>query len=148
MTELERTCRIDRPASAVWAQLADFGAIGTWAPRVDHSCVLHAPGTGEGAVRRVQVGRNTLLERVTSWDEGHALAYDLEGLPPVVRTARNAWRLEAVDAATTEVTLTSRVDCGPRPPQQLVARLVARRLAKESESMLAGLTRSLEHTRV
>ena len=62
----------------------------------------------------------------------------------MVRRANNEWRLAPAGSTATEVTLTSHVDCGPRPPQQLVARVVARRLAKESESMLAGLDRSLE----
>jgi hypothetical protein len=44
------------------------------------------------------------------------------------------------------VTLATHVDCGPRPPQQLVARLVARRLAKASDAMLDGLAAHLAAT--
>jgi hypothetical protein len=141
--ERSRARRLARPVDEVWAVLADFGAIGRWAPRVDHSCVLRAPYTGIGATRRVQVGRTTLLERVTVWDESERLAYELEGLPPVVRRAVNEWRLVADGPDATDVTLTSRVDCGTRPPQQAVARIVAARLARESDGMLAGLERHL-----
>lgn len=132
----------------VWAALADFGAISAWAPAVDHSCLLRATGDGDGvgSVRRIQMGRTTLLERVVTWDEPETLAYEIEGLPPVVRSARNQWRLQPAGGGTV-VTLTSSVDCGPRPPQRLVARIVARRMASESASMLAGLSHLLEEAR-
>jgi hypothetical protein len=141
----ERSCarRIPRPVDEVWAVLADFGAIARWAPRVDHSCVLRAPHNGIGATRRVQVGRTTLLERVSVWDQGERLVYELEGLPPVVRRAENEWHLVADGPDATDVTLTSRVDCGSRPPQRAVARIIVGRLARESDGMLAGLERHL-----
>lgn len=148
MTEISRTRRVSGSADQVWANLADFGAIAEWAPNVDHSSLLraddHAPATGVGLVRRVQVGRNTLLERVVEWDEPITLSYDIEGLPPVVVSATNRWRIDPAGEGVSLVTLTSNVDCGPRPPQLLVARLVARRLVKESVTMLDGLARALE----
>ena len=98
-----------------------------------------------GLVRRVQTGRTTLLETVEEWDAGKALAYRIEGLP-VARAVRNAWHLAPATVGTS-VTLTTTVDAGPRPPQQLIARLVARRLAKESDSMLAGLATTVEGAR-
>ena len=55
---------------------------------------------------------------------------------------RNDWHLRPVDAGT-EVTITTTVDAGPRPPQRLVARLVARRMAATSDQMLAGLAAAL-----
>ncbi|WCO66910.1 SRPBCC family protein [Iamia majanohamensis] len=148
MTDVVRARTIARPPEEVWDALADFGAIATWADRVDHSSLLR-PGAGGGAAdvgaeRRVQVGRSALLERVVESDRPDALAYDIEGLPPVVRRARNAWSLTSAGDGATAVTLTSTVDCGPRPPQKLVARLVGRRMGKESDSMLAGLARTLE----
>jgi hypothetical protein len=153
MAEQSLHRRIERPAVDVWATLADFGAISAWAPNVDHSSLLNddAPdpdgASRIGLVRRIQTGRRTILERVVRWDDGTALAYELEGLPKVIRSARNEWRLEPTGPAATQVSLTSTVDCGPRPPQQLVARLVAKKMAKESELLMSGLTRSLEADR-
>ena len=68
---------------AVWKVLADFGALSSWARNVDHSCLLEHgdDGVGVGTSRRVQVGRNTLVERVTDVIPGSTLAYDIEGLP-------------------------------------------------------------------
>ena len=109
------------------------------------SVVLHAADEAVGQVRRVQTGRTTLLERVVTWDEPRVLAYTIEGLPKVVRHVRNQWTLEPTGAGA-EVRLTTDVDCGPRPPQQLVARLVARRLARESDRLLDGLAVALERS--
>jgi uncharacterized protein YndB with AHSA1/START domain len=126
------------PPEAVWAALADLGALARWAPDVDHACLLHDGDLAPGLARRVQVGRATLVEVVEVLEPGRRLTYRIEGLPRVLRAVRNEWVLEPSGAGT-EVVLTSTVDAGPRPPQQLIARLVARRLAAASESMLAGL---------
>ena len=99
-----------------------------------------------GTARRVQVGRTVLVERITEWTAPSALAYDLEGLPPVVGGATNRWTLRPSGDPTT-VTLTSTVDPGVKPPGRLVAPLLARRLAKASEGMLAGLARHLQEGR-
>ena len=143
MAEVVEQSIIARPADEVWAVLADFGGISRWAPNVDHSCLTTEQDEGEGAVRRVQVGRNALLERVVAWEPGRRLAYTIGGLPPFVRSVTNTWELAASGASTT-VTLTSRIDAGPRPPQQLIARVLGRVLARTSRQMLAGLTTDLE----
>jgi uncharacterized protein YndB with AHSA1/START domain len=150
VTEVARTRRINAPAAGVWAALADFAAISRWTPNVDHSSLLRraddgGPG-GIGAVRRIQTGRRVILERVVAWDEPTTMAYDLEGLPPVVRRATNRWHLTPRGSNATDVSLTTMLDCGPRSPQRLIARLVARRLATESDTLLAGLAASLEET--
>jgi hypothetical protein len=89
-----------------------------------------------------------LVETITVWEPPARLAYDLGGLPAVVKSAVNEWWLRAdpSEDERTIVTLATHVDCGPRPPQQLVARLVARRLAKASDAMLDGLATHLAAT--
>ena len=94
-------------------------------------------------MRRVQIDRNALLERVTEWAPGREIRYSIEGLPSVVRSASNAWKLVRTDAGTT-VTITSRIDTGPRPPQQVMARVIGRVLAKAARDMLEGLKAHLE----
>ncbi|MEZ5382405.1 MAG: SRPBCC family protein [Microthrixaceae bacterium] len=150
MSEVVRTRLVSAPGERVWAALADYAAISAWAANVDHSSLttraVDGTQAGLGAVRRIQTGRRVILERVVLWGEPTELAYSLEGLPPVVRSARNRWLLKPVGPNVTEVSLTTTLDCGPRPPQQLIARLVARRLAAESDTLLAGLASSLEET--
>ena len=152
MAELTHTRRIHAPHAAVWAALADFGSISAWAPTVDHSSIQRADGddgAGDpdhlGLTRRIQAGRRTVLERIVLWETGTALAYEIEGLPKVVRSARNEWRLAPDGPDATTASLTTTVDCGPRPPQHLVARIVAGRIAALSDAMLAGLAQHLEH---
>jgi uncharacterized protein YndB with AHSA1/START domain len=138
-----RSTTVVASPEAVWAALAAFDRISTWAPDVDHSTYVTDQHEGIGAVRRVQVGRTVLLERIVEWEPPAALAYDLEGLPPVVAGARNRWTLRA-DGERTEVTLTSTVDPGAQRIGRVAAPLVLRRLAKASEGMLAGLATHLE----
>ena len=157
MITIERRLDVPHPPQQVWDRLADFEAISAWAVNVDHSCLLHPGGevspVGVGATRRVQVGRRTLVERVVVWDEPQRLAYQIEGLPPVVTSLQNEWRLQSVAAGAggagahhTRVTLATTVECGPRPPQKLVARLIARRMAGDSDTMLSGLAHSMKES--
>ena len=143
MTTVERIGVIHAPPDRVWEVLGDFGAIASWAPNVDHSCLLTERAAGVGAVRRIQTGRTTVREEVETWEPGALLSYRIIGLPPIVRSVTNAWRLDGSGDSTT-VTLTSEIDCGPRPPQQVIARVVGRRLAAASEQMIAGLTKRCE----
>jgi len=140
---IKRTGVIDLPREQVWRVLGDFGAIASWAPNVDHSCLLTECTEGVGAVRRIQSGRVTLRETVKAWEPGKSLSYMIIGLPSVVRAATNTWRLDG-SGGTTTVTIISEVDCGPRPPQRVIARVVGRRLAAASEQMISGLTERCE----
>jgi uncharacterized protein YndB with AHSA1/START domain len=141
-----RALHVAASPEVVWAALAAFDRISVWAADVDHSSYLTDQTEGIGTARRVQVGRTVLVERVTEWDPPRALAYDLEGLPPVVGGATNRWTLRA-EGSGTAVALTSTVDPGVKPPGRLVAPLLARRLAKASEGMLAGLADHLRGDR-
>jgi len=150
MTEITRTRTIAATPQAIWDVLADFGSISVWADNVDHSCVLQPGDNGAptGTTRRIQAGRKTLVERIIEFDAPRTLAYDIEGLPPRLRTVRNRWELRPEGDGATVATLTTTVDIGPRPPQQLAARVVGRVLAKQSDVMLAGLADHLENSRV
>ncbi len=137
---------VDAPPAEVWAVLADFDRISRWAPAVDHSSYLTERTEGVGTARRVQVGRTVLVERVTEWDPPHALAYELEGLPPVVGGATNRWVLRP-EGTGTSVTLTSTVNPGDRPAGRVVAPLLARRLTSVARGLVAGLADHLRGDR-
>ncbi|MCP3991888.1 MAG: SRPBCC family protein [Actinomycetia bacterium] len=142
MTEVTRSRQVVADPAMVWEVLGHFGAISQWAPNVDHSCLMSDQTEGVGTVRRVQTGRTTLVEQVTEWEPGSTLAYTIEGLPALVRSVVNRWTLDASNRGTL-ISLSSEIDTGPRPPQRLVARVVGRKLATESEKMLDGLDRHL-----
>ena len=108
MTEVVRSRRIGAGADDVWAVLADFGAIARWAGDVDHACLMSDQTEGVGATRRVQTGRTTLVERVIDWAAPSTLAYEITGLPPVVRSVVNRWTIEPADddSVTAQPTVT------------------------------------------
>jgi hypothetical protein len=129
----------------IWNVLADFGSLSSWADSVDHSCVLNRDPDGElGTTRRVQVGRNALVERITVFDEPTTLAYDIEGLPARLRHMANRWTLRPI-AGGTQVTLTSTVELGAGPLNAAAEWIVGRGMAKQSDALLAGLAHRMEN---
>ena len=95
VAETRRSRTIAAEAQAIWDVLADFGAISSWADFAEHSCLLSpaAEGVGVGTTRRVQVGRDALVERITDFDPPHTLAYDVQGLPRQLRRLNSRWTL-------------------------------------------------------
>ena len=148
MATVSRTRAIAAAPQAVWDVLADFGSISSWAGNVDHSCVLeHAPGDSPvGASRRVQVGRTTLVERITAAIVPESLSYDIEGLPRRLGRVANRWDLRRAGDGRTDVTLTSSVRIGSNPVAWVAERAVCAAMARQSESMLAGLARNCEES--
>jgi carbon monoxide dehydrogenase subunit G len=141
-----RTRTVSAPPEQVWALLARFDRIVEWAPAVVHSEALTTPSSGVGAARRAQVGRLTLVETVTDWDEGSTLAYTMEGLPPFVNRAVNRWDLEPAGPERTTITLTVDVTPGPRPPMRLAAALAARVIDGGNAKLLDGLATAIART--
>tara|TARA_B110000014_G_scaffold149674_1_gene104362 strand:- start:86 stop:535 length:450 start_codon:yes stop_codon:yes gene_type:complete len=142
VTTVERSRLVEAAPTEVWKVLSKFETISSWAPNVEHSCFLAEETSGVGTTRRVQVGRSALIETVVEWEEPRTLSYSLKGLPPVIRSVTNTWRLEPTEDGT-KVRLTTDIDAGPRPPQKLIARIVGRRLGAASDEMLSGLVAHL-----
>jgi uncharacterized protein YndB with AHSA1/START domain len=148
VAEIDRTRTIAAAPQEVWDVLADFGSLSTWVDRADHSCILvHGADGPVGTARRVQMGRQTLVERIVEFDAPHTLAYDIEGLPKRLRRVANRWTLRP-SGESTVVTLTSAVEIGSGRIQQLAERVMCRVMTRESDGMLAGLAKRLEKSRV
>jgi len=145
---MSRTRTVAAPPRAVWDVLADFGALSSWAGNVDHSCLLeHGAGTTTlGVSRRVQVGRNALVERVVDWAAPTTLAYVIEGVPRRLGRVTNRWTLAPAGTGSTAVTLTSSVDIGASPLARMAERAVFRMMAEQSDAMLAGLAEQVERS--
>ena len=142
LVHVHRSRHLAHDATSVWAVLARFDRIVEWAPDVTHATATTERHEGVGTARRVQVGRQALIETVTLWEPERTLAYDIEGLPPIVAGVANRWDL-AVDPVGTFVTLTSVIDPGPRPRGKVAARILRLPLGKASDSMLDGLASHL-----
>jgi uncharacterized protein YndB with AHSA1/START domain len=147
VADIERRRTIAASPEAIWDVLADFGAISAWAANIDHSCILVHGAGPVGTTRRIQVGRDTLVERIVECDPPRALAYEIEGLPRRLRAVTNRWTLRP-SGVSSVVTLTSTVEIGSRPSQQLAERALCRVLARQSDAMLAGLAKRMESARV
>lgn len=124
--------------AVVWALLAAFDRLASWAQEIDHSCQLTERREGVGTERRVQVKSNVLLERVTVWQPEETLAYEIVGLPNVVSRVVNEWTLRA-DGDHTQLALTAQIEPGPKPPMKLVARLLARQMGSVNQRLLRDL---------
>ncbi|MGA9610188.1 MAG: SRPBCC family protein [Mycobacterium sp.] len=144
MADIDRSRSIAADPNAVWDVLADFGSISSWADNIDHSCILNHGGEPIGTTRRVQIGRNALVEQITEFEPARTLGYDVEGLPKRLRRFNNRWSLRPTDNGTTIVTLTSTVEIGSGPLQKLAERAACRVQARQSDLMLAGLANRLE----
>jgi carbon monoxide dehydrogenase subunit G len=140
MSELliTRSVRVAATAADVWTTLSALDRISDWADNVDHSTMTTEQIEGVGAARRVQAGRLALIETVTVWEPGHALAYTIDGLPPLVRSVTNRWRLDGVVGGTL-VSLTTAIDPGASVKGRIGSRILAAALTRASKQMLAGL---------
>lgn len=138
---LQRAATVGAPPEAVWATLADFGAISAWAGNVDHSSTTTEATEGVGTARRVQAGRVVVLETVTVWEPPSALAYTLDGLPPLARTVTNRWDLAPApgDATATAVTLTTTIEPLGGPRGRIGQRILGRVLGKAADDLVKGL---------
>ena len=145
MAAIDRSRSIAAAPQAVWNVLADFGSISSWADNIDHSCVLVQADQPLGTTRRVQIGRNALVETITEFDAPQAIAYDVDGLPKQVRRFTNRWSLRPTDPGTV-VTLTSTVEIGSGALRKLAERALCRVQVRQSDIMLAGLARRLENS--
>jgi hypothetical protein len=102
---------------------------------------------GVGTSRRVQVGRNALVERVTDCTPPTTLGYDIEGLPRRLHRVSNCWTLTPTTQGFTAVTLTTTVEIGTNPVAQVAEQALCRLMTKQSDVMLAGLAERVEGRR-
>jgi len=138
MVTVTNETNVAAPAEAVWAVLCDFDRLADWARDIHHSCRLTERSEGVGIERRVQVGSNVVLERVTVWQPERTLAYEIVGLPPLVGRAVNEWTLTA-EGDRTRLALTAQIEPGPKPPMKLAARLLARQMGSVNKRLLRDL---------
>jgi carbon monoxide dehydrogenase subunit G len=147
VAEIDRSRTIAADPKEVWDVLADFGSISSWADNIEHSCILTQRSEPVGTTRRVQIGRDALVEQITEFEAVRALAYDVDGLPKRVRRFNNRWSLRPADNGATVITLTSTVEIGSGPLQKLAERALCRVQVRQSDIMLAGLANRLEKSR-
>jgi hypothetical protein len=146
LVHVQRSRHLPHDSDTIWAVLARFDGIVDWAPKVSHSVFTTDQHEGVGTGRRVQVGRQALIETATIWEPGRSLAYEITGLPPLVAGVTNRWDLNADTDGRTFVTMSSVIDPGPGAKGKIGARILKLPLGQAGDSMLDGLAAYLDRT--
>lgn len=137
---------IDAPVEAVWAALADIGAIYRWNPGVQDSHVTSDAESGLNATRYCDLGgRNYLDEQVVRFDENRHLTMRITGTNLPFAAADIHFNLQPNgDRTVVEVAPDYRLKFGPLG--SLMDRFYVRRTyAKGMASLLAGLKAYVEN---
>ena len=145
MSKLTEQIRIKAPAEKVWEVLADFGGVAKWNPAVAHSVAITDANRGVGCERQCEVpGFGGLKERVTEWEEGRRLSYDLEGGAGPMKSLRGEFSVSPAGHITeVRMTMDFRVKFGP--VGALMDRFIVRRqMRKRMALTLAGLKHYVE----
>jgi Polyketide cyclase / dehydrase and lipid transport len=166
MATLSRHLIVDAPADAVWEVVGHrFDHIGAWATAIPTSSAIPAatavppatgspatPATGNAPVAGRVCHTSVRLvprvtERIVAYDEANrTLTYQAEQHPRFLRTARNHWRVEAIGARRTRISLHATVQ--PRGVLGWLAYLLLRvQLARVAAQFLQDLRHYLEHGR-
>lgn len=94
--------------------------------------------------RRIAAAQRTVWDVLADFGAISAWADNVDHSCMLGSAADGGGSLTPDGGAATVVSLTTTVEIGPRPPQKLAARVVARVLAKQSDVMLAGIAAYLE----
>ena len=137
--------RIDASKELVWDALADFGGVSKWAPTLTSSRSLTEANGGVGAERtceHMKMGR--LEERVTGWEDGRRLVYDVtKGLPFPMQSLTNDWSI-GTSAGSTIVTLEQTFEVKLGLLGSLLVPVIRKQMGKEMTVTLAGLKHHIE----
>jgi hypothetical protein len=101
MTVLKNAIHMAASPKDVWAVLAELGALDEYDPGVKRSEVVSPIGEGSGAVRRCELrAGGWLQERVTDWEPGRSLAFELSECSLPVKSLRYRYTLEPDERGT------------------------------------------------
>ncbi len=135
----EVTCAVAAPVGALWEVLGDFGTEHRWTRTLKH-CERDTAAVAVGTSRicalpRPLMGRMNVRERLTEFEPGIALAYELEGAAGPFATASSRWSTREGPSGITLLTVE-----GHFTPRGWLARLVMWPLARP---MIRRLTRGV-----
>ena len=96
---------INAPAKEVWAVLADFNNVYTWAPTVTHSAALNGKNNEVGAGRSCSItGFGDIEEIITQWQEGENFTFTISDLGPLT-LANSRWQIDTTSDNMTKLTV-------------------------------------------
>ena len=84
MEPLRTDMVIRAPRALVWETLADLEGVSTWNPAIDAAECISEVREGIGARRRCYMHPSGwMVESVTEWEPGSAIAFTIENAPPL-----------------------------------------------------------------
>ena len=100
---LKKNLIINAPLDKVWAVLANFNQVYTWAPSVTHSYGLNRKDQQIGAARHCEIkGFGGIDETVTQWQEKSGFTYTVSDLGPLT-AAQSRWKIEQAGDHQTKI---------------------------------------------
>ncbi len=165
MPTLSRHLIVDAPADAVWEVVGrQFDRVGAWATAIPRSAPILAPTTSAAPRQAAQSATSDapvagrvchtgvrlvplVTERLVAYDDANrTFTYQAEQHPRFLKTARNHWRVEAIDQRRTRISLHATVQ--PRGVLGWAAFLLLRvQLARVAAGFLQDLRYYVEHGR-
>jgi hypothetical protein len=142
MTTIRHEIDAPCPPERIWSLLADLEAVEKYNPGVREAKIRGAQRTGMGATRVCQLlPKGRVVERVTHWEDGHALGLEVAESDWPIHFMRWVTRVEPTAAgARISQELEYRVKFGPIG--WLLDRLaMERKLRKTLDAILASLVR-------
>jgi len=101
LSMLERKAELAISAGQAWEVLADFENVHAFAPGIKASPLVGEKKDGLGACRRCHfsVGGMSMVETVTSWEEGESLTVELTEFPMPFHSARITLSITPLDGS-------------------------------------------------
>ena len=144
MTQIKSEIRINAYKEKVWEVLGDFGGVSKWAPTVAKSFSTTTATEGVGCERKCEIpGFGNVSERITEWDEGSRIRYDVEGVGPM-KSMTSGFSLRR-EGKETLASMTVNFQMKFGIIGALMDRLMVRRkISKQVQITLAGLKHHVE----
>ena len=144
MAAVTKKINVSCQLTEAWEVLSAFGEISAWATNVSHSCLLSQQKEGIGATRRIQTGSSSVTEHISKWENSKYLAYEIRGLPPILKKITNTWVLEPSEVG---VQLSLTIEIIPiRRPATPIAGIASLVFGRINSGMLKDLKNFLEMT--
>jgi carbon monoxide dehydrogenase subunit G len=135
---------VDAPVERVWVALSDLESIHQWSPTIRHAYCVGTQSRGVDTVRVCELGGNVAItETMTDWQEGTSFTYVGTGLP-LVKQARNHWRVEA-QGPRTLVTTVAEVEFRGGLAGRLLEPVMRRMSRRMGQASLASFKYLVEH---
>ena len=101
LSMLERKAELAISAGQAWEVLADFENVHAFAPGIKASPLVGEKKDGLGACRRCHfsVGGMSMVETITSWEDGESLTVELSEFPMPFHTARMTFSISPLNGS-------------------------------------------------